>query len=140
MTDNVRHIVYLALGSNLGDRYSIMTEAIEKIRNMIGDVIRQSDYHETEPWGFESDNKFLNAAVCVSTSLTPYSLLLATQKIERMMGREEKTKAGEYHDRVIDIDILLYDDIRLSTYELTIPHPFMNERDFVMKPLMEIMP
>lgn len=133
------HIAYLGLGSNLGDRRRVMSETIERINELIGDVLSRSAFYETEPWGFVSDNTFLNAAVCVRTALSPFQLLEATQDIEREMGRTTKSKAGVYHDRVIDIDILLYDDLNISTPELTVPHPLMHEREFVMKPLGEIL-
>ena len=133
------HIAYLGLGSNLGDRRRVMSETIERINELIGDVLSQSAFYETEPWGFVSDNTFLNAAVCVNTALSPFQLLDATQNIEREIGRTTKSAAGVYHDRVIDIDILLYDDLHISTPELTVPHPLMHEREFVMKPLGEIL-
>lgn len=133
------HIAYLGLGSNLGDRRRVMSETIERINELIGDVLSQSAFYETDPWGFVSDNTFLNAAVCVRTALSPFQLLEATQNIEREMGRTTKSEAGVYHDRVIDIDILLYDDLHISTPELTVPHPLMHEREFVMKPLGEIL-
>lgn len=133
-------IAYLALGSNIGDRHRVMATAIDKIKELIGDVLRQSAFYETEPWGFVSDNMFLNAAVCVCTDMTPHQLLEATQSVEKAMGRTSKSEDGVYHDRIIDIDILLYDDLHVSTPELTIPHPLMYERDFVMKPLREILP
>ena len=101
-------------------------------------MVRQSALYETEPWGFESENAFINAAVCVETTLAPHDLLAATQAIEREMGRKRKSKDGVYHDRVIDIDILLYDDLYIDTPDLRIPHPLMYERDFVMVPLREI--
>lgn len=133
------HIAYLGLGSNLGDRRCVMSETIERINELIGDVLSRSAFYETEPWGFVSDNTFLNAAVCVRTALSPFQLLEATQNIEREMGRTTKSEVGVYHDRVIDIDILLYDDLNISTPELTVPHPLMHEREFVMKPLGEIL-
>ncbi len=133
------HIAYLGLGSNLGDRRRVMSETIERINELIGDVLSRSAFYETEPWGFVSDNTFLNAAVCVRTALSPFQLLEATQNIEREMGRMTKSEAGVYHDRMIDIDILLYDDLNISTPELTVPHPLMHEREFVMKPLGEIL-
>ena len=133
------HIAYLGLGSNLGDRRRVMSETIERINELIGDVLSRSAFYETEPWGFVSDNTFLNAAVCVNTALSPFQLLEATQNIEREMGRTTKSESGVYHDRVIDIDILLYDDLHISTPELTVPHPLMHEREFVMKPLGEIL-
>lgn len=133
------HKVYLSLGSNLGDRKYEIKRAVELIGERIGAVERVSSLYETEPWGFSSDNMFVNAAVCVSTQLTPRALLEATQAIERDMGRTVKSVNGQYHDRTIDIDILLYDNIKVDEPDLNIPHPLMNERDFVMKPLKEIL-
>lgn len=133
------HKVYLSLGSNLGDRKYEIKRAVELIGERIGAVERVSSLYETEPWGFSSDNMFVNAAVCVSTQLTPRALLEVTQAIERDMGRTAKSVNGQYHDRTIDIDILLYDNIKVDEPDLKIPHPLMNERDFVMKPLKEIL-
>ncbi|MBR6945067.1 MAG: 2-amino-4-hydroxy-6-hydroxymethyldihydropteridine diphosphokinase [Prevotella sp.] len=139
------HTVYLSLGSNLGDKERNIVQAIVKINEKIGAVVRQSSLLITEPWGFESDNAFVNCAVCCKTTLTPRRLLNATQRIEREMGRTQKslvikdgTPRVEYHDRIIDIDILLYDDVTIDTPTLKIPHPLMQERDFVMIPLREI--
>ena len=132
------HTVYLALGTNLGNRKAIMREAIDNIGKKVGTVMRQSSFYETEPWGFESPNLFLNACICVSTKLAPRQLLEVTQAIEREMGRIEKTVGLQYVDRIIDIDILLYDDLHINEPDLVIPHPLMEEREFVMKPLLEI--
>lgn len=132
------HTLYLSLGTNLGDKAQNLRDAIARIGEMIGIVECQSSFLATEPWGFHSDNTFLNAAVKVTTSLTPHEVLMLTQQIERDMGRTQKSAGGEYHDRIIDIDILLYDDVHISTPELTIPHPLMHQRDFVMIPLNEI--
>lgn len=131
--------VYLGLGTNLGDKEKNIADAIGRIKELVGDVVRQSALYATEPWGFESENQFLNAAVCVETTLTPRQVLHATQRIEKEMGRTEKSENGEYHDRVIDIDILLYGDLHVEEPDLHIPHPLMRERDFVMVPLNEIM-
>ncbi len=132
-------VVYLGLGSNLGDRRSNIYRAVELIADSVGTVVRMSSLYDTEPWGFSSDNMFVNAAVCVETRLTPREVLVATQTIERRMGRIEKSVGGQYHDRVIDIDILMYDDLHIDTPDLHIPHPLMHERDFVMRPLNEIL-
>ena len=132
--------LFLSLGSNLGDRAEILRRAIALINERIGTVLRVSSFIETEPWGFESEHPFLNAACMVQTTLSPEQCLEATQQIERDLGRTTKSKDGIYHDRPIDIDLLLYDDITLSTPTLTLPHPRMQERDFVMIPLREIMP
>ena len=142
----MKHKVYLGLGSNLGDRETNITRAIELIRERVGLVIRQSSLIETEPWGFESSNKFLNGVILVETSLTPRQLLKATQKIERQLGRKKKSTDSclltpvSYSDRSIDIDILLYDDLTVDEPDLKIPHPLMEQRDFVMIPLNEIKP
>ena len=133
------HRVYLSLGSNLGNRKRNIREALEKIGELIGDVERQSALYETKPWGYSSPNDFINACACVLTPLAARQLLEATQKVEQEMGRKLKSVNGEYHDRIIDIDILLYDDLRIDQPDLKIPHPLMEERDFVMVPLREIM-
>ena len=132
-------VVYLGLGSNLGDRRGNIYRAVELIADSVGTVVRMSSLYDTEPWGFSSDNMFVNAAVCVETRLTPREVLVATHTIERRMGRIEKSVGGQYHDRVIDIDILMYDDLHIDTPDLHIPHPLMHERDFVMRPLNEIL-
>lgn len=137
MTDS--HKVYLGLGSNLGNKEENIHEAIKRIGEQIGVVVRQSSLYKTEPWGFESENYFVNAVVCCHTSLSPFDVLEHTQQIERMLGRTSKTRHGEYHDRLIDIDILLYDDMSIDSTSLKIPHPLMQERDFVMIPLREIL-
>lgn len=132
--------LYLSLGSNLGDREDMLRRAIALIEERVGAVQRVSSFIETEPWGFESEHPFLNAAVMVRTTLSPIECLDRTQQIERELGRKKKSKGGKYHDRPIDIDLLLYGDLKLSTPRLTIPHPHMYERDFVMIPLREILP
>ena len=140
------HTIYLSLGTNLGDKEQNLLSAIKEIERRIGPVRAQSAFLFTEPWGFESENTFLNAAVCVETELSPNALLRVTQQIERDMGRTEKSTINgqqstvTYHDRIIDIDILLYDDLHINTPKLTIPHPHMYERDFVLIPLREILP
>ena len=141
-----RHKAYLGLGSNLGDKEENIRRAIVTIGEQIGDVTRQSALYRSEPWGFSSDNAFVNAVILVETTLSPHQLLRATQRIERLLGKQrqhatERTTGGSpclYHDRPIDIDILLYDDLHISTPSLTIPHPLMHQRDFVMVPLREI--
>jgi len=143
------HSVYLGLGSNLGDREEHIRKAVALIGEKVGLVIRQSSLIETEPWGFVSENRFLNGVILVETSLTPRQLLRATQKIERSLGRKRKStdsclptpdSSKNYSDRPIDIDILLYDDLTVDEPDLKIPHPLMEQRDFVMIPLNEIKP
>lgn len=143
------HTTYLALGSNLGNRRQLMARAIELIGREVGTVERKSELYESEPWGFDSENRFLNAVVKVHTELEPMELLRTTQHIERLLGRKHKTAAPTgpagnsnkpvYHDRTMDIDILLYDDLSIDEPTLKIPHPLMTERDFVMVPLREVM-
>ena len=131
-------IVYLGLGSNLGNKEQHITTAVKHLEQRVGKVRRLSSLLKTEPWGFTSPHSFVNAAVSIDTTLSPHEVLEATQQIERDMGREQKSMNGEYHDRIIDIDILLYDDMEINEKDLTIPHPLMHQRDFVMIPLREI--
>ena len=132
--------MYLSLGTNLGNRNENLSRAQALIGREVGTVVSASDIIETEPWGFESSNRFLNMAVKVETTLQPLEVLHTTQEIERKLGRTQKSVNREYHDRMIDIDILLYDDLVMNTPELTIPHPLMYQREFVMKPLAQIAP
>ena len=145
LREGLRVGVYLSLGSNLGNKRENILLAIEKIGKLVGEVVRQSAFYETEPWGFQSENMFVNAAVKVKTTLTPMQLLRTTQRIERELGRKKKSQSPNtqhptpvYHDRPIDIDILLYGDLVVDEPELKIPHPLMWTRDFVMVPLREI--
>lgn len=132
-------IVYLGLGTNIGNRRGNLVKAAALLAERVGDILALSGFMETEPWGFDSENLFLNAAIKMETPLTPDELLSATQAIEREMGREKKSD-GTYHDRVIDIDILLYDNRVIEHPGLIVPHPLMQERLFVMAPLAEIAP
>lgn len=133
-------IVYLGLGTNLGDKAANLHAAVHLISGKIGKVISLSSFYATAPWGFESENSFLNAAICVETSLSPLEVLHRTQEIECTLGRIHKSTGGIYHDRIIDIDLLLYNKEIIQTPELTLPHPLMLQRDFVMNPLVEIAP
>ena len=132
--------VFLGLGSNLGDKREYINNALVFIEKRVGEIIALSDFYESQPWGYESSETYINAVAEISTGMEPNELLLVTQEIEREMGRKNKTTNGEYHDRIIDIDILLYDDLIIQTTELTIPHPCMHKREFVLKPLSEIAP
>ncbi len=123
----------------MGDRRATLTRAITEIGRLIGAVERQSAFLETEPWGFDSPNRFLNACVRCHTTLTPRQLLHATQQIEHSLGRIQKSANCQYHDRPIDIDILTYDNLHINEPDLHIPHPLMHQRDFVMIPLRQIM-
>ena len=132
------HRVYLSLGTNLGEKETNLRNAIHEIEKGIGKVVSLSTFYTTEPWGFESTNTFLNAACGVDTLLSPMEVLLETQNIERNLGRTQKSVGGIYSDRLIDIDILLYDDLIQDDPVLTLPHPLMCKRRFVMEPLNEI--
>lgn len=132
-------ISFLSLGSNLGDKEANLRKAINLINEKAGKVTKTSSFINTEPWGFSSDNLFVNACIEIDTTLTPHELLAATKQIETEMGRKQKSINGTYNDRIIDIDILLYGDITVDEENLKIPHPHMYERDFVMIPLKEIM-
>ena len=133
------HIVYLGLGSNIGARHEMIEKAIKLIAEQIGDVVLQSALYETEPWGFNSKNLFINGAIACQTALSPLEVLQKTQEIEKQLGRTHKTKNGEYEDRVIDIDILLYDDLHLTHSQVVIPHPHIANRPFVYQPLCDIL-
>ena len=137
--------VYVGLGTNLGDKEQNLKVAVQKIEEQIGKVVSLSAFYITAPWGFTSENSFLNAAACVETELSPLDVLQKTQSIERELGRTKKSVNGAYSDRLIDIDLLLYEDLILSAVtpsgaKLNLPHPLMAERDFVMKPMAEIAP
>lgn len=132
--------IYFGLGTNLGNKEQNLDLAINKIKEQIGKVISLSAFHHSEPWGFDSQNSFLNAVVCIETTLTPAELLEKTKNIEKELGRKAKSIDGAYSDRLIDLDILIYDNLILNTPELTIPHPLMQQRLFVMEPLCEIAP
>lgn len=132
--------VYLGLGSNLGNREALLHQSIQEIKKQIGTVSLQSASYVTEPWGFQSEHPFLNAVVCCQTSLSPLQVLDLTQKIEKRLGRTHKSENRQYTDRPIDIDLLLYNDLVISTPRLTLPHPLMHQRRFVLEPLAEIAP
>ena len=134
-------IIYLGIGTNLGNREENLRRAIELLHERVGECIACSSVYRSAPQGFVSENEFANiVAVCQSDYL-PEEVLLITQQIEREMGRTEKSVDGVYHDRVIDIDLLQArgdEAIRRSGERLTLPHPRMQERDFVMIPLREV--
>ena len=133
------HTIYLSLGTNLGSREYNLERALRLLQEQVVALLRRSSVHETAPWGFESSHMFLNLCVCMATSLSPLQLLATTKQIERQLGRTRKSAHGHYADRLIDIDILLYDDAHINEPGLVIPHPHMYERKFVMMPLNEIL-
>lgn len=132
--------VYIGLGTNKGNKRKNLIMASVYLAERAGDITALSDFYETPPWGFNSDELFLNAALRLETNLSPLDLLTLTQEIERELGRTSKSIHGQYEDRTIDIDLLAYDDLIMETPELTLPHPYMHERMFVLKPLAEIAP
>ena len=132
--------VYLGLGTNLGNKEANLHAAIEEIDKRIGKVVSLSACYVTEPWGFNSMNAFLNAVCVTDSEFSPWEVLRITQTIEKDLGRLKKSVGGNYSDRIIDIDILLYDHRIIDTPSLTVPHPLMHRRKFVMEPLAEIAP
>ena len=123
----------------MGDRRQLLHTAINEIAERVGRVEAISSCIETEPVGFDSVHLFLNMAVRVTTELNPYELLKVLKQLECDLGRTRKSHDGIHYDRTIDIDILLYDNLEVNSEELQIPHPRMWERDFVMRPLKEIL-
>ena len=140
LTDRRMTTAYLGLGTNIGNRKENLTRAIEALSLALGPCTAQSPFMETAPWGFDSDNAFLNCAVAFETEMSPLQLLDTTERVERELGRTTKSSGGVYHDRIIDIDILLYGSEVIETTRLTIPHPLMHLRDFALEPLAEIAP
>ena len=130
------HRVYLGLGSNLGNRKSNLEESIRQIGEF-ATVKKSSSIYETEPWGLKDQPKFLNQVIFMESTLKPNELLLRLKKIEQQMGRKKSIRFGP---RLIDVDILFYADHIMNTPELTIPHPHLTERAFVLVPLAEIAP
>ncbi|MFA5046473.1 MAG: 2-amino-4-hydroxy-6-hydroxymethyldihydropteridine diphosphokinase [Paludibacter sp.] len=131
--------VYLGLGTNLGEKERNLHDAVSALGFEVGNVLRLSAFHGSLPWGFESPNDFLNAVVLIETNLSPSKLLNKTQEIEKNLGRIKKSNVN-YTDRIIDIDILFYDNLIIEQPKLKIPHPLIMERDFVLIPLAEIAP
>ncbi len=129
----------MSLGTNLGNRHNNMLTAIALLSERVGKILALSALYETEPWGFESENTFLNVALSMETEFQPMELLSITQDVEQEMGRTAKSN-GSYQDRLIDIDLLTYDQLIWESPILVLPHPLMHEREFVLKPLVEIAP
>ncbi len=130
--------VYLGLGTNLGNREENLRQALEKIREFIGIVVTMSSVYETEPWGFRSENQFLNMVIEIETNLKPSGLLGRLLMIESLLGRLREGTG--YKSRTIDIDILFYGQKLVNTQVLKVPHPLLHERKFVLAPLAEIAP
>ena len=141
-------IVYLGIGTNLGEREANLRQALELLHERVGECLACSSIYRSAPQGFVSDNQFANIVIVCQTDHSPEQVLQITQAIEREMGRTEKSVNGIYHDRIIDIDLLIAykndaqwtngEEIVCNTETLTLPHPRMQERDFVMIPLREV--
>ena len=145
--------IFLMLGGNIGDRLFYLSQCAELLSNNVGQIVAMSSIYESEPWGFNDPQWFLNQVVAVETNISPNVLLEKTKEIEKQLGRVSTRRGGacprplacprpyeEYQARTMDIDILLYGEIVMNTPELVIPHPRMNERMFVLKPMAEIAP
>ncbi len=147
-------LIYFGIGSNLGDREANLQEALRLLRERVGEQLACSSIYRSEPQGFVSENEFANIVAVFRTDYSPEEVLVITQQIEREMGRTEKSVNGVYHDRVIDIDLLQAltpssspfkgenlmesEEVVCKSETLTLPHPRMQERDFVMIPLREV--
>ena len=129
----------LLLGSNIDNRLELLAAASSLIMAQIGSVVVASSIYESDPWGFDSNNSFLNQALLIKTNISPEKVLEKCLSIESQLGRT-RNENGVYADRNIDIDILLYEDLIVSSEALEIPHPRMHQRRFCMEPLVEIAP
>ncbi|GAB5538253.1 MAG: 2-amino-4-hydroxy-6-hydroxymethyldihydropteridine diphosphokinase [Salibacteraceae bacterium] len=132
--------VYLSMGSNIGDRMGLIERALNQLCANYVSVIAKSAYYETHPWKMDTTDLFINACVRVQTSLNPLELLHRIQAVEQSMGRVRSEAYGEYESRKIDIDIVYFDSQILETQNLTIPHPLVQERRFVLRPMSDIAP
>lgn len=140
------HRVVLLTGTNLGDKALHIRRAADRIGDEVGHVVLSSRVYESEPWGFDSTDAFLNQVLVVETELSPLAVLDCIQQIETSMGRirtESRSSVGgetkNYESRTMDIDILFYDDSVIGSDRLTVPHPLICEREFVLTPLREIL-
>ena len=126
-------------GSNSGDKQALILQAIEQLKQ-VGTVVASSSFYETEPWGFSCDEQFLNQITVFETTQSPIIFLKTCLETERQLGRIRTENGPRYSSRPIDIDLLFCDNLIIQTPELTIPHPRISERNFVLVPLTEIMP
>ena len=130
--------IYLSLGSNLGNKKNYINTAIKKLQKKLGKLVSQSNFYETKPWGFHSENMFLNIAAIFETKLQPLEILSKIHNIEKELDRVNKT--SQYENRTIDIDIIFYDKLIFQHKNLQIPHIHAHKRKFVLQPLNEIAP
>lgn len=134
----MKNKVYLLIGGNLGDRFALLNRAKKSIEENIGELVKESSIYETAPWGFESEQDFLNQVLIVFTKLTPVEVLEKCQIIENELGR--KRQSEQYASRTMDIDILFYNDQIVNETNLTIPHEHLHKRRFTLEPLVELSP
>ena len=132
------HIVLL-LGGNLGDTRGYLRNALALLEHQLGFITHNSYFYHSPSWGFSSHD-FINMALIIETDKTAQECLVITQDAEEELGRVREENEGEYHDRVVDIDIIFYNDLILESNDLVIPHPKMQERNFVLQPLSEMIP
>jgi 2-amino-4-hydroxy-6-hydroxymethyldihydropteridine diphosphokinase len=132
------HQAFLLLGSNLGDQKINLDDAAKHLLSRVGKIIKRSSVYLTEPWGFSHCNYFLNQVLILETELNPEQLLLENLSIEKEMGRERLSE--NYTARIIDIDILFFDELVVNLPNLKIPHPHLHKRKFTLVPLEEIAP
>ncbi len=132
--------VFLSLGSNQGNRFFFIQQAIQNIELRIGSIEKISSYYETEPWGFSDETNFINQVIKIKSSLPADKILARALLIEKALGRIRIHNNGGYSSRPIDIDILFIDDAMINTDDLKVPHERMHKRNFVLRPLCEIAP
>jgi 2-amino-4-hydroxy-6-hydroxymethyldihydropteridine diphosphokinase len=130
---------YISLGSNLGDRKATLERALELLRERVGTIVATSPFYETDPVGYTAQPKFINAVARLDTALAPETLMQTLLTIERELGRDRSATVPK-GPRTIDLDLLLYDDRVINVPGLTLPHPAMQERRFVLEPLAQIAP
>ncbi|MBP6459929.1 MAG: 2-amino-4-hydroxy-6-hydroxymethyldihydropteridine diphosphokinase [Crocinitomicaceae bacterium] len=135
----MKNTAYISLGSNIGNKTQNISLAINEIAKSIGEVLKKSSNYISEPWGFNSSEKFVNAAISIQTKYSPIELLKKLQLIEKKMGRIRSQQNG-YADRIIDLDIIYFNNEIVTTIDLKIPHPNLHIRNFVLVPLNEIVP
>ncbi len=130
--------VYILLGSNLGNRQELLQQACAELESEVGTIIRKSSLYESEPWGFESENIFLNQVLCLQTALSATKILEKTLAVESRMGRERHNTTETYESRLIDIDMLFFNSEIINLQNLIVPHPRLHLRRFTLMPLQEI--
>ena len=136
----MNRVVFLSLGSNLGNSDEILRNAIVEIEDCLECNVVVSPIYTSEPWGFESENMFLNCCIRVETEIDAFDLLKTLQVIEKKFLREKSPNSVQYEDRTLDIDIIYFGDELINTESLVVPHPKMYDRNFVVLPLNDISP